>query len=240
MEVLLDKEIKDPYLNIAIDYSLVRIATPPLLRIWINDKSVVLGVMSAITDEVHLSYVNKAKIKLVRRFSGGGTVYHDNGVLNYSVITFCSDYDVNKLYANLLQGIVNAFHSLGIKTEIRNDTDIVYSNKKICGNSAYLSGKKCLLHGSILLNADINEMYKSLVIPPRKVRQNIDMVKYRPANLTDFIRVNREQLIDKIISSYSSWFGEGYQIRTYHEQEMYLANEYVEKFKSNKFIFSRI
>ncbi|TRM75401.1 lipoate--protein ligase family protein, partial [Sulfolobus sp. B5] len=78
LRVILTEILEDPYLNLAIDEALL-IKNDLVLRIWRNNMSVVLGILSRVNDEINLEYITEKNIPLLRRISGGGSVYHDMG-----------------------------------------------------------------------------------------------------------------------------------------------------------------
>ncbi|MEM0188905.1 MAG: lipoate--protein ligase family protein, partial [Saccharolobus sp.] len=86
LRVLFTEYPDNPYVNIGIDEALLIKGKGNILRIWRNNTSVILGILSKISDEVNLEFVEKYGIPLVRRISGGGTVFHDMGNINYTII----------------------------------------------------------------------------------------------------------------------------------------------------------
>jgi len=86
--LLLHRTSTDPYFNIATEEYLVKTASEPVFMIWQNKPSVIVGKHQNPLREVNLDFVNQMQIPVIRRISGGGTVYHDLGNINYSFIDF--------------------------------------------------------------------------------------------------------------------------------------------------------
>ncbi len=89
MRLLIDLEPADPRRGLATDEALiesVRAGTPDALRLWVNDRSVIVGRSQAVGDEVDGAFAARNGIPILRRISGGGTVYHYPGNLNLSVV----------------------------------------------------------------------------------------------------------------------------------------------------------
>src|SRR6516162_7980958 len=85
--VVLDKPSSDPAANLALEEALVRAIPPaPLLRIWQNEACVVLGRGQRLEREVNAAAAAAARVPVLRRASGGGTVYHDPGNLNITIV----------------------------------------------------------------------------------------------------------------------------------------------------------
>lgn len=83
------EEIHDASLNLAIEYYLLNEIEldEPILLFYINDNSIIIGKNQNAYEEVNTTYVEENNVNVVRRFSGGGAVYHDLGVLNFCFIT---------------------------------------------------------------------------------------------------------------------------------------------------------
>ena len=76
----------DPYFNLASEEYLLKYTDGYYFYLWINDPAVIVGTNQNAIEEVNHDYVDKNGIKVVRRLTGGGAVYHDNGNLCYTVI----------------------------------------------------------------------------------------------------------------------------------------------------------
>src|SRR5690554_4490795 len=84
----------DVYFNLALEeYIFSNLKDDTYFMLWKNDNSIVLGKHQNVFEEINIKAIEKNKVKVARRNTGGGTVFHDRGNLNYSVIT---DYQKNK------------------------------------------------------------------------------------------------------------------------------------------------
>src|SRR5215470_14929222 len=84
--VVPDQPSTDPAANLALEEALVRAIPPaPLLRVWQNEACVVLGRGQRLEREVNVAAAAAAGVPVLRRASGGGTVYHDLGNLNVTM-----------------------------------------------------------------------------------------------------------------------------------------------------------
>lgn len=199
---------KDPSVNLALDELITKgeLLPLPYLRIWENPRSVVMGLSSRAEEEVNLKEVESQGVPLLRRSSGGGTVYHGRGNLNYTLsVEARPGLGVDFLYDTLLKGIVKALESLGFSPSIANSTDVVIGGYKVSGNAGVISGSRYMLHGTVLVDADLSDMRRLLLIPPLRVRPGVDMVKYRVANLNDLSSrgVDERELAEEILLSFS-------------------------------------
>ena len=95
-------------------------------------------------------------IKLARRISGGGTVYHDEGNLNYSIIEDNKTYNSNKIYKMILDALKN----LNIRAQIKSQNSLFYNGKKFSGTAFAYKRSKVLHHGTLLLDSDLKKLNK--------------------------------------------------------------------------------
>ena len=162
--ILIDqRDHHDPYLNAAMEDYLVRTLVPGdemYVMLYINDASVVVGKNQSIYKEVNFDYMRRGGT-VVRRLSGGGTVYHDPGNLCFAFICAFDDRRVNN-YAYFNQPILDALHAAGIDAEFNKRNDITWQGKKISGNAQFTDRKNILSHGTLLVNSDIEALRGAL------------------------------------------------------------------------------
>jgi lipoate-protein ligase A len=231
----------DPFLNLALDEAILRRGgKDPFLRIWTNPRTVVMGINSSTFNEVNLREAEARGVAIARRFTGGGTVYHDQGNLNYTIVAKVSGRGPEVLYGYLLRGVTNALRELGASPEIRNDTDVVVNERKVSGNAGYISRDLHLLHGTVLVSSDLEELHKVLVIPPHNIRSNVDMVKYRVANLKEMLGIDMSELYPSLVKSFSELLNEE-PLVTELEDEIEEAKSLADyKYRKKDFIFRRM
>ncbi len=215
LRVLLFETPKDPYYNLALEEALFLlhskgIIKDDVLRIWRNENAVVIGYFQSPKEEVDLEYADKIKASIVRRFTGGGAVYHDLGNINYAVITHGKTSTVYEIYEYLLKGIIKALKILGLDPWRENINDIVANNRKISGTAASIKGSTLFLHGSLLVSTDLEKLSKILRVSRKKLMdKGVSSVKYRVALVEDLIgrRIGYWEIIDAIVKGYSGLLG---------------------------------
>ncbi len=163
-----NRQTMDPRLNLALEEFLLRhVQTPDsLFLLYMNEPAVIIGRNQNVWEELDPAYLRKRGIHLVRRLSGGGTVYHDLGNLNYSFITQ-GQQDLHK-FEHVTAPIIRALHDLGVEAELRGRSDIVVGGKKISGNAQYASGGRMFSHGTLLFDANLSELRQA--IAPRQAQ----------------------------------------------------------------------
>lgn len=150
---------KNPFINLAIeDYFLRFSAHLPVLFLYVNRPCVVLGRFQNPWIETNLKYLVENDIWLVRRQSGGGCVYHDEGNLNFSFITPDPMIDRMK-HARLLK---EAFAQADIHLEISSRHDLWLDQKKISGSAFKQTKMGSFHHGTFLVNSDLDALEEAL------------------------------------------------------------------------------
>ncbi len=146
---------KDPYYNMAFEeYCLRHVDENTFFYIWQNNPSVILGCNQDVYKEVDIDFCNANNIEIVRRATGGGMVYHDLGNVNYSIIS-------KNGTINSIQIIIDALTAIGLKDIHSNGrNDIFHKNKKISGTAMRVDGERCLFHGTLLYDLDLDRIEK--------------------------------------------------------------------------------
>lgn len=172
----------DPFINLALENALLSSIREPSLFLYQNTHCVVIGRAQNPWIEADVSFLQQEKIPLVRRQSGGGTVVHDLGNVNFSFISpkICFDKVQN---ISLVQ---QALSSLGLKIEIGERQDLLLAGKKVSGSAFRETKDNCFHHGTLLIQSDLNLLKRSLQAPIRKrVSKSIPSRKSSVINLNE-------------------------------------------------------
>ena len=179
---LLDTDCTDPYENLAREQSLASNLTDEefILYLWQNEPSVIIGYNQLAENECDLKAIEKDEIHLVRRFSGGGAVYHDLGNLNFTFICSEKEYDE----ARQSSVIINALKKLGINAEKSGRNDLLIEGRKFSGHAyTHHDGKACH-HGTIMVDVDLTALSRYLQVSSLKLAGNkVASVSSRVINL---------------------------------------------------------
>ena len=131
--------------------------------------------------------VRERGIRVVRRLSGGGAVYHDMGNLNF---TFIADVGVsNALDLKLFcEPVVRTLATLGVKAEVNGRNDITIDGKKFSGNSQYIRQGRVMHHGTIMFDSDLSVVSEALRVDPTKIQtKGIRSVRSRVTNVAEHL-----------------------------------------------------
>ena len=183
-----------------------------LMRIWVQDRTVVVGVSTPIMLEVDISEARRRGIPVIRRQSGGGAVYHDMGNINFSIYIPRRIMDISWIYRYGHKYLLRVLERLGLNGYIENRNDIVVEGYKVSGSSIWIRRDSTLYHATLLVEADIQTLKK--VVKPR-----LDLIekgvykpsKYNPENLSRFVDIDVRGVIDEILSVIDEIDG-GYQV----------------------------
>lgn len=194
--------IVDPYWNQVIEKKLFDTISEDemILFLYVNEPCVVIGRNQNPWQEVSIDCLETSNVKLVRRISGGGTVYHDLGNLNFSFISHKDHHNIEEQ----MQVIINAGKRLGVNLHLTSRKDIFCQDKKVSGNAFYNRGFKRLHHGTLLIDLDTRDLWKILKFDHKGFKsKSIPSVRSPVVNLK-FLnpKVSLEAYVDAIIGEY--------------------------------------
>ncbi len=179
----------DPALNLAMEEYVLRTlrAQGDVLSLFVNDMAVVLGKHQNVAQEVNLPACDALNVPVLRRISGGGTVVHDLGNLNFSFITAQTMKNVNN-YRLFVQPIVELLRDYHIPAELDKNDNIVAKGKKLSGNAQFTTGGRLLTHGTLLINSNLDRIHELLApVPGKQVFSRASRSRPAPiANLNAF------------------------------------------------------
>lgn len=203
--IIVSKET-DPYLNLALEEELL--FTPhegTWLYLWQNQNTVVIGRNQNPYMECDPGYMSRKKMKLARRLSGGGAVYHDLGNLNYTFL--CREEEMDAKSQTRL--ISQALLSLGIQCCFSGRNDLLYDGRKFSGQAYYSEDGFSYHHGTIMIDLDMEVMEKALTPSRLKLdAKGISSVRSRVVNLKSICpAITAEAVADSLIKYYEESFG---------------------------------
>ena len=173
---------KDGWQNLAMDEWFLDTMGPEdvLLYFYINAPAVIIGKNQNPWKECDLAAMEKDGVQLVRRITGGGAVYHDEGNLNFSFIVGKDIYDVPRQ----LEVILQAVRSFKIDCAFSGRNDLLAEGRKFSGNAFCARGDLRQHHGTLLLDSDLGRLQDYLHPDPKKLKaKGVESVRSRVANL---------------------------------------------------------
>ncbi|MCW6074672.1 lipoate--protein ligase [Clostridium sporogenes] len=195
----------NPYFNLALEEYFLKYKDlqDDILILWQNEPVIVIGKNQNTYEELNLHYVDSKNIKVVRRLSGGGAVYHDLGNLNFTIIESNSNIHKND-FSFFALPVISCLSKLRIKATFSGRNDILIDGKKFSGNAQYFYKDKLLHHGTLLFISDLTVLSKALNVKKDKFQsKGIKSVGSRVTNISDYIDLNipLKKFKDMIIKS---------------------------------------
>ncbi|HLR15691.1 MAG TPA: lipoate--protein ligase [Bacillota bacterium] len=181
--------ITDPRVNLAIEeYVLENFGEKDsYLLFYINEPSIIIGRNQNSVEEINTEYVDRNGIKVVRRLSGGGAVYHDEGNLNFSFITK-DDGNSFHDFAKFTEPVVKALNDLGVPAELVGRNDLLVEGRKISGNAQFSTKGRMFSHGTLMLDSEIENVVQALNVSKEKIEsKGIKSIRSRVANISEYL-----------------------------------------------------
>ncbi len=195
--------LTDPRLNLALEEHVLRRkpVDDDCLLFYVNAPSIIIGRNQNTIEEINPDVVDARGVRVVRRISGGGAVYHDLGNLNFSFITPYVSGRFNR-YEHFTGPVIEVLRSLGVPAELGGRNDIVAGGRKISGNAQFASAGRMFSHGTLLVDSHLDDVTDALRPRPGKVEsKGMKSIRSRVANISEFTAapLTVEGLRDRIL-----------------------------------------
>ena len=194
-----------PEYSVCADKVLLNLYSEDMLLLYSRSRPCVsIGRFQKIDDAVNIEYVKKNNISVVRRISGGSSIYSDEKQITYSLIVSKDRLPVsrNDSFATVCSAVVAALERLGIRGKYKPINDILVNGKKISGGAQARSDKAVLQHGSIILDVDEDRVNCSLIERKERSYSGLTSVKEQLGYIP-----SRDKIADAVISGFSKVFG---------------------------------
>ena len=225
--IFIDNQSRDGAYNHALEEYLIKNLKRELFMIWQNDNTVLLGRNQNPYKEVNWDYMKETQAKLVRRPSGGGCIYTDKNIVQYTIITKKEEDSLRKF----TEPVVNYLNEKGVKAEFTGRNDIIVDGRKISGNAQYKDRELMIHHGSIIYQDSSIDIGKLLTPAKLKLaKKSLTSVKSRITSLKSMMNMDIAMFIEEL---------KNYIKNYYHINENYVLSadelEKVEEIRKNKY-----
>lgn len=228
----------NPYWNVAVENHLVaQDDDAVVMYLWKNRRTVVVGQNQNPFAECNVDTLLADGGYLMRRSTGGGAVYHDDGNLNFSFIAPADRYDQDKHF----RVIGRAMEDYGLRAEVSGRNDMTIGGRKFSGNAFSHGTHRWLHHGTLLIGGNIADMQRYLKVKPAKLQKHgVQSVQSRVVNLSELADITSETVVPHLCAAFEAEYGERAEVVSF---ETMLSHPGVvslyERFSSEEWLFAR-
>ena len=174
----------NPYHNLATEEYFFKNFSEPIFMLWRNESAIIVGKYQNTLAEINVDYVKENHIKVVRRITGGGAVFHDLGNLNYTFIAREGDGD----FRTFSQPVIDVLRQLGVPATFEGRNDLMINGQKFSGNAQCAYHGRILHHGTLLFCSEISDLSAALRVDPLKFQdKSVKSVRKRVTNISEHL-----------------------------------------------------
>ncbi|MBQ9782619.1 MAG: lipoate--protein ligase [Clostridia bacterium] len=215
----------NPQFNIASEEYLLKHTDGFYVYLWRNSPCVIVGLNQNTLLEVNLKKSTNSGVKVVRRLTGGGAVYHDLENVCYTII---APYKKGEDYYEIFtKPVIEYLNSLGANATFSGRNDITIDNKKISGNAQVVYKDRILHHGTILFNTNLDALQSVLIQNDVKVKsKGVKSIRARVVNVKDYLK---NTSCDDFLNGLANYLKKDLTTYTFTNQDVTKINELVDK-----------
>lgn len=203
----------NPAFNLATEEYLLKKYKEDFFFLYCNSPALIVGKHQNTLAEINLEKTEKENIPVVRRLSGGGTVFHDEGNLNYC---FIKKGEKGKLvdFQQYSLPIIDTLQKLKVNAKFEGKSDLCIDGKKFSGNASHVFKNKVMQHGTMLFSSDLKRLNELLKVNPLKFQdRGVRSIRSKVTNITDYLssQFSIDQFADCILDEVKLKFPEARQ-----------------------------
>lgn len=178
----------DPYFNLAAEEYVLKHFEQDCFMLWRNAPAIIVGKHQNTLAEINLDYVEQKEIKVVRRLSGGGAVFHDLGNLNFTFVATGEKHELVDFQKFTLP-ILEVLQKMDIEAKFEGRNDLTIEGRKFSGNAEHVYKNRVLHHGTLLFSSEMSELTAALNVDPSKFSDKaIKSVRSRVTNIEEHLK----------------------------------------------------
>lgn len=201
---IIKHESNDPYFNLAVEEYLLDNFDEDVIMLWRNDNAVVVGKNQNTIEEVNQKYIEENGIRVVRRLTGGGAVFHDMGNVNYTII---QKYE-NSLFSNyeyFTRSVRDFLQNLGVDAQLSGRNDLLIDGRKFSGNAQCVRNGKMMHHGTLMFSSEVKDISGALTPNKKKIEsKGVKSVKSHVTNISSHMenKMNVDEFMKALYDYY--------------------------------------
>ena len=181
--------------NIAFDQALIEARSegkiPDTIRFLRFRPSALIGIHQFLSHEIKLDYCNAHGIETVRRITGGGGLYFDEGQIGWELVfdrTTLGVTDLAEVTRRICEAAALGLQKLGVPARYRPRNDIEVDGRKISGTGGFFEGNLIFYQGTLLIDFDPAKMLACLKVPAEKLaKRGIDSAAQRITTMREVL-----------------------------------------------------
>lgn len=186
--LIIKRHQTNPYFNIAAEEFFLKESTEDIFMLWRNEPAIIVGKHQNTLSEINVDYVKENNIRVVRRLTGGGAVFHDLGNLNFTFIQSGVDHTRND-FRKYTEPILEVLQKLGIDARFEGRNDLTIDGKKFSGNAETVWKNRVLHHGTLLFSATMTDLSQALKVNEAKFQDKaVKSVRSRVTNISEHLK----------------------------------------------------
>ncbi|MCK5067507.1 MAG: lipoate--protein ligase [Bacteroidales bacterium] len=177
----------NPYFNLASEEYLLKCRSEEIFLLYRNAPSIVVGKHQITLAEINLPFVQERDILVARRISGGGTVFHDLGNLNFAFFTSEKQGDLVN-YRRATGPVIEAMGKMGLNVSLGKRNELLIEGLKISGTASHVYKQRVLHHGTLLFSSEMGDLSEALLTAQEKFTDRaVKSVRSRVTNIRDHL-----------------------------------------------------
>jgi lipoate-protein ligase A len=216
---LVDSEFVSPAESAALDEAILEAhvggEVPNTLHFYRRGTPTIsVGYFQKISESLDIEECRARGVAVVRRKSGGSSIYTDAGQLIYGLVMHDSELpaDRQESFCAVCSALAKAISSFGVAARFRPMNDIEIDGRKVSGNAQLRRKGSVLQHGTVLVDTDVRAMDAVLRQDPAK-HETVMRPSDRIVTLAKLLGRAPEmrEVKERIVSEISSAFGTGFE-----------------------------
>jgi len=190
-----------PYFNLASEEYLLKCFHEDVFLLYRNIPSIVVGKHQNTLAEINLPFVQEKEIIVARRISGGGTVFHDLGNLNFAFFTSGKEGELVN-YKRATLPIIEALREMGLEVRLGKRNELLLEGLKISGTASHVFKQRVLHHGTLLFSSEMGSLSAALkTVQDRFTDRAVRSVRSRVTNIREHLteQMDVEQFQERIL-----------------------------------------
>ncbi|GAB1468418.1 lipoate--protein ligase [Candidatus Cloacimonadota bacterium] len=173
--------------NIAAEEYILRSFKQDVFMLYINNPSIIVGRHQNTLAEINQDWVILKQIPVVRRLTGGGSVFHDPGNLNFSFLMHDAE-ETTRSFERYTRPVLDVLNDLGVNAILEGRNDLTIGGRKFSGNAKTNAFGKTLQHGTILFSSKIGDLSAALKVKPFKFNDKaVKSIRARVTNVSEHL-----------------------------------------------------